>query len=254
MPDARARSQSSQDDRDDPATPERATAIGAARIGPELFAFLRELREHNDRAWFAANRERYEAHVLVPLLQFIADFAPRLRGISREFVADPRPAGGSLFRIHRETRFSRDKSPYKTNAGIQFRHAAGRDAHAPGFYLHLEPGEVFAAAGLWHPGPAALDRAREAIVARPDEWGRLVTAPAFGPVLSLRGEQLVRPPRGYDPDHPFVDDLKRKDFLVTASFAEAEACRPDFFDRYFRTCRAAAPFVRFVTEAIGLPW
>jgi uncharacterized protein (TIGR02453 family) len=230
------------------------TALGGARIGPELFAFLRDLREHNDRAWFAANRERYEAHVLDPLLQLIADFAPRLREISPEFVADPRPAGGSLFRLYRDTRFSRDKTPYKTNAGVQFRHAAGRDVHAPGFYLHLEPDAVFAAAGLWHPGPTELGRVRDAIVARPDEWGRLVAAPAAGPVLSQAGERLVRPPRGYDPDHPFVDDLKRKDFLVTAAFAEAEACRPDFLARYARTCRAAAPFVRFLTEAVGLPW
>jgi uncharacterized protein (TIGR02453 family) len=227
---------------------------GAARIGPELFAFLRELRAHNDRAWFAAHRDRYDDHVRAPLLQLIADFAPRLRELSPAFVADPRPAGGSLFRIHRDTRFSRDKTPYKTNAGVQFRHAAGRDAHAPGFYLHLEPGQVFAAAGLWRPGQAEVGRVRDAIVARPDVWGRLVCAPALDPALSQAGERLLRPPRGYDPRHPFVDDLRRTDYLVTASFTEAEACRPDFLERYARTCRAAAPFVRFLTEAIGLPW
>jgi uncharacterized protein (TIGR02453 family) len=237
-------------------SPSRPAAVspGPAHVGPELFGFLRDLRAHNDRAWFAANRSRYEDAVRDPLLQLIADFAPPLREISPEFVADPRPTGGSLFRIHRDTRFSRDKTPFKTNAGVQFRHAGGRDVHAPGFYLHLEPGEVFAAVGLWHPGPSELGRVRDAIVSRPDEWARLVAPASSGPVLSPEGERLVRPPRGYAPDHPFVDDLKRKDFIVTAAFDEADVCRPDFLERYAATCRAAAPFVRFLTEAIGLPW
>jgi uncharacterized protein (TIGR02453 family) len=257
---AKARVVAPQPSLDDVVAPRRSAELGAdptgpaGHIGPELFAFLRELREHNDRAWFAANRERYEAHVREPLLRFVADFGPHLREISPSFVADPRPVGGSLFRIQRDTRFSMDKSPYKTNAGAQFRHEAGRDAHAPGFYLHLEPGEVFAAAGLWRPGRTELGRVREAIVSDPAEWGRVVTAPAFGSVLSLGGEQLERPPRGYDPDHPFIEDLKRKDLIVTAAFAEAEACRPEFLDRFVRTCQAAAPFVRYLTAAIGLSW
>src|SRR5262249_24725406 len=146
MPDAHVTRRSARTDQDDRSATTRAAPPDDARIGPELFAFLRELRAHNDRAWFAANRDRYHDAVRAPLLQLIADVAPRLREISPAFVADPRPAGGSLFRIHRDTRFSRDKAPYKTNAGVQFRHAAARDAHAPGFYLHLEPGEVFAAA------------------------------------------------------------------------------------------------------------
>ena len=202
MRDARVRSVRSrprQDDQGGRTAPERVTALGGARIGPELFAFLRDLREHNDRAWFAANRERYEAHVLDPLLQLIADFAPRLREISPEFVADPRPAGGSLFRLHRDTRFSRDKTAYKTNAGVQFRHAAGRDVHAPGFYLHLEPDAVFAAAGLWHPGPTELGRVRDAIVARPDEWGRLVAAPPPARSSLRRGNGWCGPPGATTP-------------------------------------------------------
>ena len=110
---------------------------------PALFKFLRELNKNNTREWFQANKDRYETDVRNPMLGFIADFAPYLEGLSPQFVAEPRRSGGSMFRIHRDTRFSKDKSPYKTHAAAQFGHARGKDVHAPGFYLHLEiRGEV----------------------------------------------------------------------------------------------------------------
>src|SRR5918996_4016229 len=138
-------------------------ARSTASFSPALFTFLRDLKQNNDRDWFKANKPRYEKAVLEPALQFIVDFEPHLLAISPHFVADPRPSGGSLFRIHRDTRFSKDKSPYKPYTGIQFRHELGKDAHAPGFYLHLEPGGVFAGAGIWHPDQPTLVRIREAI-------------------------------------------------------------------------------------------
>jgi len=106
----------------------------AAYFGPGLFDFFRDLAHHNERAWFQANQRRYEAEVKLPMLHFIEDFGPRLKRMSAHFLADPRPVGGSLFKIHRDTRFSKDKSPYKTNAAAHFRHREGsRDVHAPGF-------------------------------------------------------------------------------------------------------------------------
>ena len=148
------------------------SATETPSFGPELFAFLVELRANNDRDWFAANKARYEADVLEPALAFIEDFGFRLQGISPHFRADPRRSGGSLFRIHRDTRFSKDKSPYKTNTGMYFRHERGKDAHAPGYYLHLAPGEVFGGGGIWHPDAPALAAIREAIVRDPDGWRR----------------------------------------------------------------------------------
>ncbi|HWP34343.1 MAG TPA: TIGR02453 family protein [Thermodesulfobacteriota bacterium] len=228
----------------------RAAAEGTAHFSPALFAFLRELAAHNDRAWFLANKSRYDADVREPMLRFIADFGPHLRRISRYFIADPRPVGGSMFRIHRDTRFSRDKRPYKTVAAARFPHAAAsRDVHAPGFYLHLEPGNCFAGAGLWHPDAAALRRVREAIVARPTAWRAVLAAG-----LPLGGGTLRRPPRGYDPAHPFVEDLKRTDFVTTVSFSEAEVCGPRFLEAFAEACRAASPLVEFVTKALGLRW
>lgn len=154
-------------------------SAGARSFGPELFSFLVDLREHNDREWFAANKARYEEDVREPAIAFIEDFAPRLATISSHFTADPRPVGGSLFRIHRDVRFSKDKSPYKTSVGIQFRHESAGNANAPGFYLHLEPGSVFLGGGVWRPDGEALARIRDRIVADPDGWTRATRSGPF---------------------------------------------------------------------------
>lgn len=222
-----------------------------AHFTPELFRFLDELRENNTRAWFETQRERYRSQVQEPLLRFIADFADPLAAISPSFVADPRPSGGSMFRIYRDIRFSRDKSPYKTHAAAQFRHRDGRDAHTPCFYLHLEPGNVFAGAGLWHPPGPALTAVRRAIVDQPDRWRAVVGDPDFTAHQSLGGDTLSRAPRGFDPEHPLIEDIRRKDFVSSCSFSEREACAPSFLGRFVDRCREAAPFVRFLTEAVG---
>ena len=186
------------------------------------------------------------------MLAFIGDFAAPLAEISPHFVADPRPNGGSLFRIYRDTRFARDKTPYKTNVGAHFRHAAGKDAHAPGFYLHLEPGMCFAACGVWRPDSPTVTKIREAIHEQPDAWARITTAPAFRETFDLAGESLKRPPRGYEPDHPLVEDLKRKDFVAVTSFPEDEVLREDFLEWFAGIARRGAPFVEFLTRAVGV--
>jgi uncharacterized protein (TIGR02453 family) len=223
-------------------------------ISPELFDFFRDLKENNERDWFEANKKRYETHVKEPLLQFISDFGVRLAEISPHYIADARTSGGSLFRIYRDVRFSKDKSPYKTAAGLQFRHESGKDVHAPGFYLHLEPDGVFAGVGIWQPDTQAVNKIRDAIVAAPDRWQRAISDEVFRSTFELSGESLKRPPKGYDADHPTIEDLKRKDFIGSTSFSEADVCDPAFIDRYARACQDAAPFMEFLTRAIGLAW
>jgi uncharacterized protein (TIGR02453 family) len=220
----------------------------------EFFGFLSQLKQTNSREWFQANKERYRQDVQEPLLRFIADFAEPLAGISPCFVADPRPSGGSMFRIYRDVRFSRDKSPYKTHAAAQFGHRQGRDVHAPGFYLHLEPENVFVGAGLWHPAGPTLAAVRDAIVERPEQWSATLSNPDFMASHDLGGERLKRAPRGYDPDHPLVEYLKFKDFVSYQNLTEAEALSPGFLDTVADSCRATAGFVRFLTEAVGLPF
>ena len=228
--------------------------MGKFYITPELFAFFRELGQNNNRAWFQTNKSRYEKFVREPLLEFITDFGLRLAEISPHFVADARRSGGSLFRIYRDIRFSNDKTPYKTAAGIQFRHESGKDVHAPGFYLHLEPGNVFVGSGLWHPDTQTLAKVRDAIVDNPSKWKRIISDEVFQSNYNLEGDSLKRAPKGYDPDHPLIEDLKRKDFVAGKSLSEAEACAPDFIDRFAESCRVAAPFTEFLTKAVGLPW
>ena len=140
------------------------------RISPALFEFLSDLKANNDRTWFAENKQRYLESVRDPMLEFISEFAIPLAKISPHFRADSRPNGGSLFRIHRDTRFSKDKSPYKTNVGAHFRHESFKDAYAPGFYLHLEPGACFAGLGIWRPDSKSLGGIRRLIAESPQEW------------------------------------------------------------------------------------
>ena len=174
-----------------------------AHFTPELFEFLLELRTNNNREWFQANKGRYERHVKEPLLQFIQDFEPSLHSVSTRFIADARANGGSMFRIYRDVRFSKDKSPYKTQAAVQFRHEAGKSAHAPGFYLHLDPTEIFVGVGIWRPDSSSLAKIRNAIVANPGKWERVAKDPEFLSDYIIGGESLKRPPKGFDPDHPY---------------------------------------------------
>lgn len=223
-------------------------------LSRELFSFLRELRDHNDRDWFKANRHRYEAAVQEPAVAFVADFAPRLKRISPHFVADARPVGGSLFRIYRDTRFSRDKTPYKTHTGIQFRHERGKDAHAPGFYLHLEPGSIFAAGGIWRPDRETLGRIRDAIAGNPTTWSAAVRESCSGDRFRLEGESLKRSPAGYDSAHPQIDELKRKDFILVADLTQNMVLSPDFPHTLAELFQRATPVMRFLCRATEKPF
>jgi len=214
-----------------------------------FFAFLRELKVHNRREWFAANKERYQRDVEAPMQQFISDFASRLRHISPRFLADPRRVGGSMFRIYRDTRFSADKTPFKTWVSARFQHDARDQPSVPGFYLHLEPGDSMGGGGLYHPDPASLLRVRERIAGAPKEWQAVL---ARG--LEVHGDTLKRVPAGFDASHRFAEDLKRKDHYVMTSFTAREVTGPAFLDRFTATCEEAAPLVAFLTRALGLRW
>lgn len=223
-----------------------------AHFSRRLFSFLEELEQNNRREWFEENRARYEREVREPMLSFIADFAPRLKKISSKFVADPRPQGGSMFRIYRDVRFSPDKRPYKTHASARFSHVLARDVHAPGYYVHLEPGNVFFGAGIWHPEPSTLGKIRDFMVQNPRQWKKSVDDPGLRKKWELRGDALSRPPKGYDPTHPLIDDLKRKDFIAIAGVSEADVLAPAFIDRFAEVCGAASPLMKFLTKALEI--
>src|SRR5262249_55693356 len=223
-----------------------AEAAKQASFGPQLFSFLTDLRANNNREWFAANKQRYEEQLLEPALAFIEAFAPRLEKISPHFLADPRPSGGSLFRIYRDTRFAKDKSPYKTNLGIHFRHERAKDAHAPGYYLHIGPDEVSAGGGIWHPATDAATTIREAIVADPALWQHPTKPAAFAKKLGLGGASLNGVPPGANPAPPSAAAPRRRNSSSSARPAQSDVVTPRFIAEYARLCQAAAPLMHFL--------
>jgi len=228
--------------------------MSSSHFTPALFKFMRDLEANNNRDWFAANKDRYEQDLKEPALRFIVDFGAPLVKISPHFLADPRPSGGSLFRIYRDIRFSKDKRPYKDHVGMYFKHEAGKNVHTPGFYLHLQPGNSFIGVGLWRPDTPTLKKIRDALVADPGRWKKAVGGKAFTRDFQLSGESLVRPPKGYDPEHPLIDILKRKDFTAFAPLTRKQVTSPDFMKEFAGLCRTGGSLVKFVCEAIGQPY
>jgi uncharacterized protein (TIGR02453 family) len=224
-------------------------AVEAPSFSPELFAFLRELKKHNEREWFNTNKARYEREIKEPSLAFVEDIGYRLPQVAPHMTADKR----SLFRIYRDTRFSKDKTPYKTHVGIYFRHARSAEADTAGLYLHLEPGHVFMGAGIWHPGSPALKRIRDALVARPDGWREAVAA--VGPTWTVAdGEALKRPPAGYKADHPLIEDIKRKSFAITSQLTQQQATAGGFLDEWQERVARARPYMEFICSALGVEY
>jgi uncharacterized protein (TIGR02453 family) len=209
-----------------------------------LFQFLTQLRRNNRRAWFLKHKAEYEEFARQPSLRFITDLRLRLREISPWLVANPKPVGGSLFRIYRDVRFSKDKSPYKTHIGMHFRHASTSETvHGPGLYLHLEPGQCFLAGGVWQPDPRSLARIRDAIAWKPDEWRKAKRGQELG------GDILSRAPRGYPADHPLVEDLKRKDFVASVDLSDAQVCSARFMTEFLRGAAKMSSLLMFLSEA-----
>jgi uncharacterized protein (TIGR02453 family) len=213
----------------------------------ETLGFLRDLQRHNDRAWFDQNKERYVRFVKEPLLEFIGDAAPELGTISRTLLADPRPVGGSMFRIYRDVRFSKDKSPYKTHAGAHFP-SGGKGSQGPGYYFHLDPAGCFVGAGIWMPESATLQQIRERIAERPAEWKK-----ARGR-LNAAEDALQRAPRGFDPGDPLIEDIKRKSFTSSVPLTQAQVVGPNVMRMFILSCERMSPLMRFLAASVGASW
>jgi uncharacterized protein (TIGR02453 family) len=192
---------------------------------PRFFEFLEELSRNNNRDWFQQNKARYEHDVREPML-----------------------------RIYRNLRFSRDKTPYHTNASAAFGHRDGAHFNSPSFYLSLSEAEAFAGVGVWHPDVETLAKIRDAIVTRPSKWKVAINDRKFRARFEMMGDTLSRPPKGYSPGHPLIEDLKRKDFVGGTEFTQKEVCSAEFIDLFSKACAVSAPFMKFLTEAMGLKW
>jgi uncharacterized protein (TIGR02453 family) len=216
----------------------------------QTLPFLQQLSRNNQREWFNEHKQDYEAHVREPALAFIEEMAPKLNGLSSHIHAIAKKSGGSLMRVYRDTRFAKDKTPYKTNIGIQFRHQLGKDVHAPGFYLHIENSGCFIGAGIWRPEAKTLAKIRNFITDNPAAWRSLKDHLPFSSQFELAGDSLKRAPKGFAVDHPLIEDLKRKDFIALKSFDCAQINRPEFTEFVMDGFHATDPFMRYLCAAV----
>lgn len=221
---------------------------------PNTLRFLTTLKRNNNREWFQANRNRYESEFLAPALAFIEAMQKPLQEIAPCLQVVPKRTGGSLMRIYRDTRFSKDKIPYKTNIGIHFRHIAGCDIHAPGCYVHIEPGHVFLGVGVWHPTTKTLTKVRHRIDTDPTGWKRASRGKVFCKRFTLTGDRLKRSPLGFASDHRLIEDLKRKDFIGASQVADEMIFTECFVDQCLDAFRTARPFMRFLCQALEVPY
>ena len=217
------------------------------------FTFLRGLARHNEKPWFAEHKHEYEEHVRQPFLRLIADLQPDLAQVSAHFRADPRTVGGSLFRISRDSRFSNDKTPYKTWQGARLFHERRKQVPAPSDYIHLAPGESFVGAGIWHPEPDTQRRIRQFIFDNPGSWKAAAHAPALRKKFDFEeSEKLVRAPRGFDADFEFIDDLKHRNWVFWRALDDATMTGPRLRQTLAADLATLAPFVDYLCAALDL--
>lgn len=222
---------------------------------PAILAFLKDLNANNNRNWFHENKARYQQDLLQPMLQFIEAMGPRLETVSEHFNAIPKAQGGSMFRIYRDVRFSKDKSPYKQHTSTHFRHKLGKDAHALGFYFRINKEEVAMGGGIWMPPKEPLLKIRECLVDNPNAWQKLKEDKAFNDMFGgVTGDALKRPPRGFDPEHPHIEDIKRKSFFAIRTEPAEFIFRNDFLEEVTNTYAALSPLIGYLAYAIEVPF
>ena len=220
----------------------------------DTFSFLAGLSLNNEREWFEAHKADYERFIVTPALALIAAMDPVVSSISPHYRGVAKKIGGSLMRVYRDTRFSHDKTPYKTNIGIQFRHVQAKDVHAPGWYVHLDLQECFVGAGTWHPEPADLLKIRRAIEGRPEAWSQALSAATVTSGLTAVGDSLQRSPKGFDPAHPLASEVRRKDFLLSANLAPELFLGPSLITELEAKFRASAPYMAALCRALDAPF
>lgn len=228
---------------------------------PAALTFLRQLKRNNRREWFVERKETFDQVLLAPLREFVEEMDVRLARLAPEIGGSPRR---SIFRIYRDVRFSKDKSPYKTHVACWFSHlnaahGVGSATHGAGagFYFHLEPGASLSAGGLWMPPRPSLQAIRERIAARPDALPALLAAPAFRRRFGTLSEEkvLTRVPRPWTADHPAATWLRYASFTTSAPLTDADVTGARLADRVAKDFATMLPLVRWLNEALGFaPW
>ena len=209
--------------------------------------FLKSLKRNNNREWFQKHKAVYEESVKLPMIQLIEALAEEFAEFAPEIVASPR----SLFRIYRDTRFSKDKRPFKTHVAASFS-VRGLDRHeGAGFYFHIAPTELWIGGGIYRPASDELRNVRDHIATNHERLGKIVEARQFRKLFgTLQGEQSSRMPRGYPAGHPAEHYLRYKDLLAARELKPADATKPNFLGTLVESFKGMHPLIRFLNEPI----
>jgi len=214
---------------------------------PKTLSFLRSLKRHNEREWFAERKGQFEAHCRAPMIEIVERLAVDMRSFAPELIADPKV---SLFRQYRDTRFSGDKTPMKTNIAATFPNRTLGRMNGAGLYFEVGTDYVWIGGGAYQPDSSQLHAIREHIAANHGQLDAIVNAPAFKKLGGLKGDKLTRVPRGFDKAHPAANYLVHKQFLAFREEPGAFATAKDFYKQLLGTFRTMAPLVTYLNEPL----
>jgi len=218
------------------------------RFGPEALTFLRALKRNNRREWFQPRKEDYERLVRTPMIAIVERLAGDLRPVAPEVLVDPKRA---VFRIYRDTRFSNDKTPYKTHIAASFPWRGVARHQGAGLYFHVSPTEVWIGGGMYAPETAQLQAVREHIAANLRRLTSIVASAAFKRTVGeVEGEKLQRVPRGFPGDHEAADWLRFRQFLAGRDVAPTMVTTARFYPTVLETFKVIAPLIRFLNEPL----
>lgn len=212
----------------------------------DTLRFLRDLKKNNDRDWFNANKQQYEQSVKEPMQMLISALAARMKGVHPDIVIDPKK---SIYRIYRDVRFSKDKSPYKTWIAAAFTYDGWDRKHDAAFYFHISPDEVGIGGGLYNPMGPTLKKLRTSIADDAAPLRAIIGEKTFKKHFGeMVGEELQRVPQGYEKDHPAAELLKKKQYLCWKSLPTSRITDAAFLDDLVESFAAMAPFIRYLVE------
>ena len=210
--------------------------------------FLKGLKKNNNRDWFAKHKSDYDEFVKFPMQCLIASLKVPMAKLMPEIEVNPKR---NIFRIYRDTRFSKNKTPYKTHVAAVF-HLKGHWQESAGYYVHIEPGNIYVGGGIYMPNSQQLKLIRNAIAGRAEDFQSIVDAEVFKKRFdSLEGDKLQRAPLGYPTDHPMIEWLKRKSFHTGLEWREKECYSLKFIDKIIVVYKELLPLIRFLNEAVG---
>jgi len=213
-------------------------------FAPDAIAFLRDLKNNNDRDWFTPRKHVYEEKLRLPMIELVRAIHGEMLRFAPRYVGEPAKC---VFRIYRDTRFAKDKTPYKTHVAASFKRCGLEKSHAAGYYFSISPEEIEIAGGLWAPEPDNLLLVRETIARDPKAFRRTFASASHRKLLGdLQGESVTRAPKGFDPAHPAIDLLRRKQYCFFVMLDPALATTPRLFGEIVKRFEAMTPFIEFL--------